>query len=231
MFALAGDVRGKKILEVGCGEGVVSVQLAYCGAQVKGIDISGASINVARRRAALNGVEVEFSVENVVEAESLGKEEYDIVWCDLILHHLVDSLDKVICKIDRALKPEGLFIAREPVAYARWLKAFRKITPTQGEATEDEQPLRDSEIAITRRHFPDLHLRHYRILARADCVTKRLALIRMLARLDNALFMFPRIASLAGNVVMWSRKMLAWLSVSLASLLTSDSVEAILWMV
>jgi len=89
MFALAGDLKGKRVLEVGCGDGVTSVELAYCGAQVSGIDISPCSIDVARRRAALQGLDVKFHVENVVEAESLGEEIYDIVWCDAVLHHLV----------------------------------------------------------------------------------------------------------------------------------------------
>jgi len=50
MFALAGDLKGKRVLEVGCGDGVTSVELAYCGAQVSGIDISPCSIDVARKR-------------------------------------------------------------------------------------------------------------------------------------------------------------------------------------
>ena len=61
-FGLAGDLKGKKVLEVGCGEGVASVQLAYCGAVVTGIDISEQSIRVARRRAALQGVAAAFEV-------------------------------------------------------------------------------------------------------------------------------------------------------------------------
>ena len=50
MFALAGPLAGKSVLEVGCGEGIASVQLAYCGAAVTGLDISEVSVRAARRR-------------------------------------------------------------------------------------------------------------------------------------------------------------------------------------
>jgi 2-polyprenyl-3-methyl-5-hydroxy-6-metoxy-1,4-benzoquinol methylase len=206
MFALAGDLRGKRVLEVGCGEGTASVQLASCGGLVTGLDISDESIRVARQRAALQGVEAEFQIRNVTEAGSLGEECYDVVWCDLILHHLVDSLDRVMGNLKRALKPGGWFIAREPIAYAGWLKALRKLVPVRVDATPDEQPFRPSEFAVVRQHFPNLRLRHYRLLARADRVTRSLPLLRLLARVDNLLLWLPGSKALAGNVVMWGSK-------------------------
>ena len=81
MFSLAGQLRGKRLLEVGCGEGVVSVQLAHCGARVQGVDLSPRSIEVARRRAALQGVEAQFEVMNVVEEQ--------ITRGSVLRHHLV----------------------------------------------------------------------------------------------------------------------------------------------
>jgi 2-polyprenyl-3-methyl-5-hydroxy-6-metoxy-1,4-benzoquinol methylase len=44
MFALLGQARGQKLLEVGCGEGIASVQLAYRGADVLGVDLSPESV-------------------------------------------------------------------------------------------------------------------------------------------------------------------------------------------
>jgi 2-polyprenyl-3-methyl-5-hydroxy-6-metoxy-1,4-benzoquinol methylase len=207
MFALAGDVRGKKILEVGCGEGIESLQLAYCGADVTGIDISDVSIDVARKRAALHGFEIKFSADNLLEIESIGNECYDIIWCNLILHHLVDSLDAVMEKLFLALKPGGMFISREPIAYARWLKRLRGLFPTDPEDTSpDEQPLRETEFATIRKYFPEISMHHYRILSRIDCWTNSLFLIRNCARLDNILLHLPGSRSLAGDVVMWGWK-------------------------
>ena len=206
MFRLAGDLRGKRVLEVGCGEGVASVQLAYCGADVDAVDLSPVSIDVGRRRAAANGVDVSFRVADVTREDVADPDTYDVVWCDLILHHLTDSLGRVMDGVRRWLKPGGVFIAREPVAYAGWLKAVRGLVPVKVDATDDEQPLREAEFAVIAERFPDLRRRYFRILARADRLGAGLPLLRGLARLDNALLMLPGTKGLAGNVVVWGTK-------------------------
>ena len=207
LFAVAGDMRGKKVLEIGCGEGIEAVQLAYCGADVTCMDISDVSIDVGRQRAALEGYTIDFRIVNIVEVESLGEEDYDIVWCNLILHHVVDSLDNVMNKIHRALKPGGMFISREPIAYAQWLKNIRNLffVKKEGEISE-EQPFRESEFLAVSKYFPRFSNRHYRILGRVDQVTNILPVIRVFARVDNLLLQLPGATRLAGDVVMWAKK-------------------------
>ncbi|MFO0881183.1 MAG: methyltransferase domain-containing protein [Gemmataceae bacterium] len=205
MFDLAGDLRGKQVLEVGCGEGVAACQLAYCGARVTGIDLSPVSIEVAHRRLALHGLKADFRVADAAN-DDLGTARFDVVWCDLILHHLVPVLDDVLCRLARALKPGGLFITREPMAYAGWLQRLRRQVPVEVAATPDEQPLRSQEVALVRRHFPGVQCRYFRILARLDRLTGRLPLLRAAARLDNLLLRLPGASSLAGNAVLWARK-------------------------
>src|SRR5579862_381185 len=55
-IGLLGDLRGKHILDVGCGEGEDAVLLAKLGATVTGFDVSPGAIEVAKRRAELDGV-------------------------------------------------------------------------------------------------------------------------------------------------------------------------------
>src|SRR5262245_30260984 len=55
-YRVLGDLRGKRLLDVGCGDGANSVLLARLGASVTGVDISPAAISLAGKRAALNGV-------------------------------------------------------------------------------------------------------------------------------------------------------------------------------
>jgi hypothetical protein len=74
------------------------------------------------------------------------------------------------------------------------------------DATDDEQPLRPEDFDVIRDRFPDLRRRYFRILARADRLGAGLAVLRGLARLDNALLMLPGAKELAGNVVVWGRK-------------------------
>jgi 2-polyprenyl-3-methyl-5-hydroxy-6-metoxy-1,4-benzoquinol methylase len=207
MFTLAGDLKGKRVLEIGCGEGVASVQLAYCGALVDAIDISPISIEVARKRAELNGQSVNFIIGDFIKDNHIFRNAYDIVWCDMILHHLVDSLTTVIGAIYRSLRPDGLFIAREPISYAGWLRSVRSFVPVYTEATDDEQPLRESEFRIIYQRFPKLKKRYFRILARIDCLSGNLLLLRVLARLDNGILMLPGATSLAGDVVLWAHKL------------------------
>jgi SAM-dependent methyltransferase len=206
MFALLPETRPLRVLEIGCGEGVASVQLAYSGADVTGLDISPVSIAIARKRAEVQGLDIKFDVINVVDAENLGIECYDVVWCDLILHHLVEPLDRIVSKMWTALKPGGRFIAREPVQYSGWLKSMRRLVPVRVDTTPDEKPFGPEEFAIMEKHFPGLHRRSFRIFARIDRITQRLPVIAWAARLDNLLFCIPGCKSLAGNAVMWAEK-------------------------
>ena len=206
MFNLAGNLRGKHVLEVGCGEGISSVQLAYCGAVVDAIDLSPVSIDVARRRAELNGQIVNFMIGNFIKNDLVDSDTYDVVWCDSILHHLTDSLDAVIDTIHRCLKAGGLFIAKEPIAYARWLKTIRSCVPVHVVATDDEQPLRQPDFQIIEQRFSNLQKKYYRILARADRLGVGLFLLRFLARLDNVILMLPGASALAGNAIFWAQK-------------------------
>src|SRR6476646_2344591 len=56
-YSLVGDVRGRRVLDFGCGSGENCVVLARRGARVVGVDISESLIRVARRRLAVNGLE------------------------------------------------------------------------------------------------------------------------------------------------------------------------------
>ena len=205
VFALLDDAQGKKLLEVGCGQGIVSVQLANLGAQVVGLDISSKSIEVARRRIEINGFEATFQVANI-ETDDLGTELYDVVVCYDVLHHVVPALNEVMTRIRRCLKPGGKFLSREPVAYAAWLKKLRRALPVKMNETAGERPLRAAEFEIIQKHFPNLKTWYFRLSARIDSVTENLGLIRQAARVDNLLLKIPGAKRLAGDVVLFATK-------------------------
>src|SRR5213083_3509867 len=60
MLAMLGDVAGKTILDLGCGEGGYARELARRGARVTGVDGSERLIEVARERARHDGLEIPF---------------------------------------------------------------------------------------------------------------------------------------------------------------------------
>jgi 2-polyprenyl-3-methyl-5-hydroxy-6-metoxy-1,4-benzoquinol methylase len=99
-----------QILDVGCGNGVISRHLGQFGYQVLGIDISEKTIAVARSKNALPNVQFE-----AISAESLtaqGK-QYDAVICSEVLEHL-DNPSLLLRTIYQSLKDNGLLIVTVP---------------------------------------------------------------------------------------------------------------------
>lgn len=101
---LLGNVKGKNILDLGCGTGIYAKTLKKRGAKVKGIDISEEMVRIARRE----NPDVEFRIGNV-EKLPYNKGEFDIVLAALCLGHL-DNWDNVFKEVRRVLKPHGVFV-------------------------------------------------------------------------------------------------------------------------
>ena len=206
MFSLLGRDKCQRILQVGSGDGLTGVQLAHCGHRVTGVEISPKSVEVARERARIEGVDAEFVVGNVVTDDIWDDSAYDVIWCEAVLHHLVGDLDTVIAGAYRALRPDGLFVSKEPLALPPWFESIRDRMPVARNGTPDEQPLRKTEIDIVRRYFPDLQMRWYRVLSRIDRCTNSVPLIGFVSALDKALLVAPPARSLSSAAVMWARK-------------------------
>ena len=102
------DWNHKRVLDLGCGGGFVSEELARRGAQVMGVDPAAPLLNVARRHASQNSLNIDYregSGEQVPAADS----HFDIVVCVDVLEH-VNNLDSVLREVHRVLKPGGLFL-------------------------------------------------------------------------------------------------------------------------
>src|SRR5688572_4126096 len=93
---------GESILDVGCGDGVLTVKIAERGANVLGIDYSADMVAAAQK----NGVPAQ-----VTSAENLPFEkQFDAVFSNAALHWVTDA-EGVIRGIAKALKPGGRFVA------------------------------------------------------------------------------------------------------------------------
>ena len=97
---------GCKVLDVGCGGGLLSEAMARRGAHVTGIDLGQTAIEVASLHALEAGVEVRYLVEEVDVHADKNAGTYDIVTCLEMLEH-VPHPDQIIASIARLVRPGG----------------------------------------------------------------------------------------------------------------------------
>jgi ubiquinone/menaquinone biosynthesis C-methylase UbiE len=104
LFDALSNVKDKKILDYGCGDGWLSNELKKKGADVKGCDISDKFIEIARKKHP----EIEFNV--IGEKTPYKDNEFDIVVSNIVLH-ITKDYKNVLNEIYRVLKPNGKCIA------------------------------------------------------------------------------------------------------------------------
>ncbi|MFO1364607.1 MAG: bifunctional 2-polyprenyl-6-hydroxyphenol methylase/3-demethylubiquinol 3-O-methyltransferase UbiG [Burkholderiales bacterium] len=111
---------GKRVLDVGCGGGILAEAMARAGATVKGIDLAEKPLAVARLHGLESGVPVDYEA---ISAEDLARREpgaYDVVTCLEVLEHVPDPARTVRACAALARPGGQLFFAtinRNPKSY------------------------------------------------------------------------------------------------------------------
>jgi 2-polyprenyl-6-hydroxyphenyl methylase / 3-demethylubiquinone-9 3-methyltransferase len=103
-----GSLEGKRILDVGCGGGMFSEEMAKLGGEVTGVDPSEKSIEAGRAHAATVGLDITYE-HACGEQLPFDDGHFDLVVCCDVLEH-VDDLDAVMAETSRVLKPGGLYL-------------------------------------------------------------------------------------------------------------------------
>lgn len=158
-FDQLGEVRGKSVLDLGCGHGMAAVVLARRGANVTAIDLSTGYVNEARQRAAANRVTIKTLT---ADAESLPfpGNSFDAVWGNAILHHL--HLPSMAHGLHRLMKPGGIAVFCEPWGGNLLLRFARRwLTYPGKQRTPDERPLEPRDLIAIRVAFPSLEVRGF----------------------------------------------------------------------
>ena len=106
---LIGDVRGKHVLEVGCGGGQCSIAFAKRGAIATGIDLSDAQVGFARGLARENGVEASFLQGSADDLSAIAEASQEVVFSAYALMY-VEHIDRCFAEVARVMKPGGLFV-------------------------------------------------------------------------------------------------------------------------
>ncbi len=123
ILELIGDVSGKIVLDVGCGDGDLAVDLSKHGAIVSGIDISEAMIEAGRQRAARDEVQVDFRIATAQQLP-FPAEQFDIVAAVTILCFVEDPAP-IFEEIARVLRPGGRLVIGELGKWSPWAAARR----------------------------------------------------------------------------------------------------------
>ncbi|HET9340157.1 MAG TPA: bifunctional 2-polyprenyl-6-hydroxyphenol methylase/3-demethylubiquinol 3-O-methyltransferase UbiG [Casimicrobiaceae bacterium] len=118
--SVAGGLAGKRVLDVGCGGGILAESMAGRGAQVTGIDLGEKPLGVARLHTLESGVAVDY---RLVSAEALALESpaaFDVVTCMEMLEHVPEPAS-IVAACAALARPGGTLvvstISRNPKSY------------------------------------------------------------------------------------------------------------------
>jgi len=118
-FAEFSRWKGKKVLEIGCGIGTDTINFARNGAQVTAVDLTENSLQVARQRAKVFGLDdqIKFIQANAERlSESVPVEAYDLIYSFGVIHHTPHP-DRVLEELRKYVKPETEV---KVMVYYRW---------------------------------------------------------------------------------------------------------------
>lgn len=104
--ARSGGLFGKRVLDVGCGGGILSESMACEGATVTGLDMGAEPLTVARLHALESGIAPEYIQQTVEQHAQQHPERYDMVTCMEMLEH-VPNPQSVVEACARLVKPGG----------------------------------------------------------------------------------------------------------------------------
>lgn len=159
---ILGSLINKRILEIGCGDGEVSVQFARKGGLVTCIDISNEMVELTRRRALHSGVPNQINAFHMSgEDLNFPDNSFDVIYGHSILHHL--NLDITTSHLKRLLSPNGIAVFLEPIDYNPMLRIFRRVTPSR--RTPTEQPLRFDQLELISGAFSSWEHREFYFLS------------------------------------------------------------------
>jgi 2-polyprenyl-6-hydroxyphenyl methylase/3-demethylubiquinone-9 3-methyltransferase len=152
-----GSLKGKRILDIGCGGGILSESLALEGAEVVGIDLAEAGLEVAKLHLLESGLDIDYqfiSAEDLTKTES---ESFDVITCLEMLEHVPDP-SLIIEACSKLVKSNGRVffstINRNPKSYFFAIVGAEYVLNLLPKGTHNyEKFIRPSEIDGWARNF------------------------------------------------------------------------------
>ena len=97
---------GRRVLDVGCGGGILTEALVRKGARVQGLDASETAIRVARQHAGESGLEIEYVSGSLEDFATENADRFDVITCMELLEHVPDP-EALLHSCARLLRPGG----------------------------------------------------------------------------------------------------------------------------
>jgi SAM-dependent methyltransferase len=127
------EVKGKRILDVGCGVGDLSFMLAQKGADVIGVELDAQKVASANKTAEKWQIEgLRFIAADVTKLEQMSLGQFDMIFCIALVEHIKDDVD-LLRQVHSLLRPGGQFIMEVP-------SALRKTIPAVEEEDGHQRP-------------------------------------------------------------------------------------------
>jgi 2-polyprenyl-6-hydroxyphenyl methylase/3-demethylubiquinone-9 3-methyltransferase len=110
-IARATALRGRRVLDVGCGGGLLAESLAQAGASVSAIDLAPSMLEVARLHAHESGLSIDYQLGSAEQYAARRPDPFDVVTCMELIEHVPDPA-ALLAALGTLLRPGGdLFVS------------------------------------------------------------------------------------------------------------------------
>ncbi|MBI5305263.1 MAG: methyltransferase domain-containing protein [Chloroflexi bacterium] len=186
-FEWLGDLRGKRVLELGCGSGDNTVLLARRGARVAACDLAPSAVAITRERARVNRLDTALSA-SVMLAETLAFENETFDWAVGfgLLHHA--DLAPLAREVKRVLRCDGRALFFEPLGTNPVLEFARHHLPYRDKHhSQNEHPLRYTDVNTFGAIFRAMRTREFYLFSMITRALGNETSFPLLSRLDEFL--------------------------------------------
>lgn len=152
-----GNIKGRRLLDVGCGLGEASVYFAMLGADVTSSDLSQGMLDATTRLAQANGVSIKQHIASAEDMQLPPEAKFDIIYAGNLLHHV--DIEETISRIKPYLATGGMFVSWDPLAYNPAINVYRAMATDV--RTPDEHPLKWGDIKLFHKHFRTVETRYF----------------------------------------------------------------------
>ncbi|GEM_PF-1553755 len=205
---LLGNVRGKKMLDIGSGHGNTALNLAMRGAEVTSIDIAPRLIEGCRYRSTKHSIPVDFRVMDATKLE-FPENTFDIIVGFRTIHHL-PNLEEFCVNARRCLKQGGFLLLVEPQKYNPFVEVGRYFIKNKEDSrTPTEHPIVPKDIRLIKRTFGNLEKKEFELFKPMALAFEMLkwpgiykVLVRAFTVTDHTFWYLPFFRPLYWQVVM-----------------------------